>query len=85
MGLNFQDIYFNLSSNPGPLLLTGPLGATLCTNFDFKIRRNQGKLSYERHVYESGDDSSLSKVIHLKNRRKTECDQQRVNKKYHCT
>ena len=30
-------------------------------NFDFKIRREHGKISYERRVYESVDDRSLPK------------------------
>ena len=28
--------------------------------FDFKIRRDHGKISYERRVYESVDNKSLS-------------------------
>ena len=29
-------------------------------NFDLKIRRDDGKISFERRVYESQDDNSLS-------------------------
>ena len=29
-------------------------------NFDFKIRKGHGKISYERHVYESVDDKIVS-------------------------
>ena len=29
-------------------------------NLDFRIRRDHGKISYERRVYESLDDKSLS-------------------------
>ena len=29
-------------------------------NFDFKIRRDHGKISYESRVYESVDERSLS-------------------------
>ena len=32
-------------------------------NFDFKIRRDDQKNSYERRVYESVDENSLSKAI----------------------
>ena len=35
-------------------------------NFDFKIRRDHGKISYERRVYESVDDMSLSLAISRK-------------------
>ena len=37
----------------------GP-GATFDKNFDFKIRRDHGKISYERRVYESVYDKSQS-------------------------
>ena len=33
---------------------------TYCQNFDSKIRRDHQKISYERRVYESVDDRSLS-------------------------
>ena len=36
------------------------LGATFDQNFDFKIRRDNKKKSYERRVCESVDDNSLS-------------------------
>ena len=36
------------------------LGATFGQNFDFKIRWDNQKSSYERRVYESVDDDSLS-------------------------
>ena len=29
-------------------------------NFDFKIRKDHGKISFERRIYESVDDKSLS-------------------------
>ena len=32
-------------------------------NFDFKIRRDNGKKIYERRVYESVDDRSLSQAM----------------------
>ena len=34
--------------------------ATYDQNFDFKIRRDNGKNSYQLRVYESVDDNSLS-------------------------
>ena len=33
---------------------------TYCQNFDFKIRRDHQKKSYERRDYESVDEKSLS-------------------------
>ena len=39
-------------------------------NFDFKIRGDNKKKSYERRVYESVDDSSLSKAISQKQTKK---------------
>ena len=39
---------------------------TYCQNFDSKIRRDHQKISYERRVYESVDDRSLSYAISLK-------------------
>ena len=33
---------------------------TYCQNFDFKIRRDHQKISYERRDYESVDEKSLS-------------------------
>ena len=33
---------------------------TYCQNFNFKIRRDQLKISYERRDYESVDEKSLS-------------------------
>ena len=39
-------------------------------NFDFKIRRDHGKISYERRVYESVDDRSLSQAMSRKLMRK---------------
>ena len=41
-------------------------GATFGKNFDFKIRRDHGKHSYEHLVYESVDDKSLSWEIYQK-------------------
>ena len=35
-------------------------------NFNFRIRRDHGKISYERHVYESVDDKSQSSAISRK-------------------
>ena len=37
----------------------GP-GETFGENFDFEIRRDHGKISYDRRVSESVDDKSLS-------------------------
>ena len=34
--------------------------AMYCQNFDFKIRRDHQKISYERRNYESVDEKSLS-------------------------
>ena len=45
---------------------------TCCQSFEFEIRRNHGKKFYKRRVYESVDSRSLSLVIYLKNRWKTE-------------
>ena len=49
--------------------------------FDFKIRRDHENISYERRVYESEDDKSLSWDI-TKNRLKTIFMQQSVNIEY---
>ena len=35
-------------------------------NLDFRIRRDHGKISYERRVYESLDDKSLSYAMSQK-------------------
>ena len=43
-----------------PLLHTGHYCVRMTQNFDFKIRRDHQKNSYERRVYESVDDSSIS-------------------------
>ena len=32
----------------------------MCRNFDFKMKRDHGKMSYEGRIYESVDDKSLS-------------------------
>ena len=47
-------------------------------NFDFKIRIDHQKISYERRVYESVDIAAYLR-LYLKNRRKKELMQQRVN------
>ena len=52
--------------------------STYGQNIDFKIRRDNLKKSYEHHVYESVDDSSLSLAISQKPMKK-ELKQQRVN------
>ena len=36
---------------------------TYCQNFDFKIRRDHKKNSYERRDYESVDEKSLSFIM----------------------
>ena len=49
--------------------------ATFDRNYDFKIRRDDQKISYERRVYESVDDNSLSKAISQKTDEKNKsCD-----------
>ena len=47
-------------------------------NFDFKIRRDTQKNSYEQRIYESVNDSSLSYAVNLKPTRNKEL-QQKVN------
>ena len=50
---------------------------TAWPNFDFEIRRDNKRISYERRVYESVDDNSLSQEISQKQTEK-ELLQQRV-------
>ena len=52
----------NKSCNKG----LNKMRATFDRNIDFKIRRDDQKKSYERRVYESVDDNSLSKAISQK-------------------
>ena len=51
--------------------------APLSKNFDFNLRRDHQKISYERRDYESVDDGAHLE-LHLKNERKTKFRQLRV-------
>ena len=51
-------------------------------NFDFKIRRDNQKISYERLVYELVDDNSLSLAIYQKPTKKKRMEQLRVKRKF---
>ena len=42
-----------------PYLIFKSYYATLCPNFDFKLKRDHRKISDELHAYESVDDGSL--------------------------
>ena len=48
--------------------------------FRFKIRKDEQKISYERRVYESVDDNSLSKVIFQKTDEKNKSCNKGLNK-----
>ena len=43
---------------------------TYCQNFDFKIKRDYQKISYERREYESVDEKSLSYTMCSKKTKK---------------
>ena len=49
-------------------------------NFDFKIRRDEQKISYERRVYESENENSLSKAISQKTDEKNKSCNKGLNK-----
>ena len=55
-----------------------PKIGTFGQNYDFKIRRDNWKNSYERRAYESVEGKSLSLDI-SQNQRKTQLGQERVN------
>ena len=60
-------------------LLACPYIGPLSKNFDFNLRRDHKKKSYERHDYESVDEKSLSWAMFRKTIKKKKFRMKRVN------
>ena len=57
---------WKISNLFNPLLHIGHYSVRMAKNFNFKMRRDNKKISYERRVYESVFDNSLSYAISQK-------------------